>query len=101
MSGVGDRIRISRRLRRVSQAVLAERVGVGQRSVANWESGRRDVRLPTLKRVAAELYVTVDFLLHGDAGEDAAAEVGRLFRSLSPADRMMVVGLLRRLARTE
>ncbi|XKK40339.1 helix-turn-helix domain-containing protein [Nocardiopsis sp. ARC36] len=37
---LGDRIRTARQRARLTQEQLAERVGVGRRTIDNWENGR-------------------------------------------------------------
>lgn len=47
----------------LTQAQLAERLGIWQGSLANWELGKREPRSTELRAWAWELGITVDELL--------------------------------------
>lgn len=57
---VADRLRKAREWAGVEQAELAERMGVSRGTVSNAETGRRAVRLITLKAWALETGVPVE-----------------------------------------
>lgn len=60
---LGERLRLARRRARLSQARVAERLGVTQQAVSQWETG---LQPPNLENViaAAKLYnVSIDWLL--------------------------------------
>lgn len=59
----------------LSQEELAARLGVGQKTVSRWESGRGEPRLRQLKALAAIARTTVDELLadSGDFGSEGRA----------------------------
>lgn len=61
-SRVGERIRMWRRRRSLSQAALAEVAGVTQSSLSNYENGKRDVSVWVLVRIADELDVSLEEL---------------------------------------
>lgn len=63
---IGDRLRHARKLRGLSQADIAERVGVSQPAVANWESGVHDPRRVMLAKISDVLGVSPDWLASGD-----------------------------------
>lgn len=52
-----------RELRGITQAVLAEKLGVSQGAVSNWENGDRKPDVFMMKRIAEILGCTVDELL--------------------------------------
>ena len=64
---MGERIRAARRKRGLSQADLAQRLGVSQPAVANWESGAHDPRHIILGKLAETLDVSRTWLSEGDA----------------------------------
>jgi len=68
-----DRVRKSRISQGLSQAELAEKTGVSQPTVANWESGSHIPRRATLERIAQALSVEPVWLLSGDAGQASDA----------------------------
>lgn len=52
-----------RELRGITQVVLAEKLGVSQGAVSNWENGDRKPDVFMMKRIAEILDCTVDELL--------------------------------------
>jgi len=62
---IGDRIRHARKAAGLNQTELAERVGVSQPSVANWESGVHDPRRVMLAKLAEALGTSLDWLADG------------------------------------
>jgi transcriptional regulator with XRE-family HTH domain len=83
---IGDRLRYARKLRGLNQAGLAERVGVSQPSVANWESGVHDPRRVMLAKIADVLGVSPEWLASGD-------------RSAAETDKQPAAAYLRRALR--
>jgi transcriptional regulator with XRE-family HTH domain len=61
----------------VSQIQLAEKLGVSQQAVAQWERKTTGVRSDTLAKLAAALGVTGDTLLGTKTKRTAAAPQGR------------------------
>jgi len=59
---VGRRIRRWRRLSALTQAELAETVGVTQATLSHYETGKRDVSVSILLRIAGALDVSVQDL---------------------------------------
>ena len=51
MSTIGDVIRIKRLTRRLTQAQLADEVGVSTASVIAWEKGRNNPRIEVLTKL--------------------------------------------------
>lgn len=62
---LGDRIRLARLARGISQAALAKQLDVQQGLLWKWEKNRRNPRVPTLMRISEILDVSTDFLLRG------------------------------------
>ncbi len=62
---IGDRIKAARKQSAISQTDLAERVGVTQPAVANWESGVHDPRRLMLAKIAEALQVSTEWLARG------------------------------------
>lgn len=80
---IGDRIRFARKEAGFNQAGLAERVGVSQPAVANWESGVHDPRRLMLAKIADVLSVSPEWLASGD-------------RSAAETDKQPAAAYLRR-----
>lgn len=70
--GYLDELAALRKKRGLSQAALAELVGVEQPTIQRWEKGKREPDLENLKSLATALGVTPGSLLDGTA----AAEIG-------------------------
>ncbi len=106
-AGVGERIRDSRRARGMTQADLADAVGVSRSAVAQWETDRAGQVRGNLVRIAGALGVSVQFLLDGNVGRrdgeapETATEMAmlRLYRACAEADRAFLLRTARRLAR--
>lgn len=82
---IGDRIRQARKAAGLNQAALAERVGVTQPAVANWESGVHDPRRVVLVKLADALATPVEWLAEGARStveRDKGAAAAYLRRSL-------------------
>lgn len=85
-ASIGQRIRAARKAAGHNQAELAERVGVSQPSVANWESGVHDPRRLMIIKIAAALGVSAEWLASGARSADerdahsAAAYLRRAIR---------------------
>ena len=62
---IGEQVRSWRAARKLTQATLAEKAGVGDVLVARLELGQTDPRLSSLRKLAAALGVTVGELVDG------------------------------------
>ena len=58
-----DRIREKRRSMKMTQADLAEQLGVSEMTVRRWESGKSSPRIEEVNRLAKLLGSTVDYLM--------------------------------------
>ena len=103
---VGARIRAARLARTLTQADLAEAVGVSRSAVAQWETDRAGQVGGNLARIAEVLAVSVGHLLTGSVRDaDARAEDSteqallRLYRACTSADRALLLRTASRLAR--
>jgi Zn-dependent peptidase ImmA (M78 family)/DNA-binding XRE family transcriptional regulator len=66
MSGFGDAITVTRKARDITQAELADKVGVSQAAINRYEAGLRDPDDETLGKIADVLGVTRRFLRDSD-----------------------------------
>lgn len=62
---LGERIGVLRRAKGLSQAELADRLGISASAMGMYEQNRREPSVQTLVRLAQELQVSTDFLLTG------------------------------------
>ncbi len=103
---VGTRIRAARLARGMTQAALANAVGVTRSAVAQWETDRAGQVRANLTRIASVLGVSVQFLLEGNSGNaperpENATELAllRLYRTCTEDDRAFLLRTATRLAR--
>lgn len=78
MEEFGQKLREVRTAKGYTQQALAEKLYVTRQTVSRWESGKRYPDLETLKKISAELEVSVDELLsmepHPDEQKEMTAE---------------------------
>ncbi|QBI19380.1 XRE family transcriptional regulator [Egibacter rhizosphaerae] len=72
---MGDHIKRARTKKEWSQDALAQRVGVTQQTIHDWESGAHSPRLTHLTAISNALDVSLDELVYGEI--DAAARRDR------------------------
>lgn len=97
---IGARIQKLRLSRGITQAQLAEEVGIDTVYVSQIERGHRLVSIGTLFRIAYVLNVRPGFLLDGDIPEDEtplAEEVRKLLEGWSEDQQKALVSALRAL----
>ena len=70
-------------LRQLSQTRLANESGLPPSSISHFESGARKPSFDNLKRLAAALDVTTDYLLGRSDTPDASGTSGRLHRDMN------------------
>ena len=58
-----DRVKALRKLRKLSQEELADRLHISQEQIARWESGKRNASADAVARLAEGLECTADWLL--------------------------------------
>ena len=80
MLKLGDKIKTARKAQGITQADLAERLGVHRSTVANYELTRRKPSITEIKEIAKILYVDVNYLLEG---EEVSSENDLLTRANS------------------
>ena len=65
MPSVGTNIRMRREAEGLTQLRLAIRLGTTPQTVANWETGRSNLTVPMLLKIARELGTTANALMEG------------------------------------
>lgn len=78
MTKLGDKIKTARKAQGITQADLADRLGVHRSTVANYELTRRKPSVTELKQIAKILHVDVNYLVEG---EEVSAENDLLTRA--------------------
>ena len=74
MGAIGDNIQARRSVRGLSQAALAEELGISRQSVAKWESGKSRPDLERMARLCELFGCTMDELVYGSASTTARPE---------------------------
>lgn len=92
MTALGEKIKMARKAQRITQAALADRLGVHRSTVANYEIERRKPSLKEIKEIARILHVDVNYLLEGQevsAEEELKTRANDVFFDLniSEADK--------------
>jgi len=99
---IAARIRARRLARGLTQAELAQAIGVSRSAVAQWETGRAGQVRANLARIGAALGVAAAYLLEGiePVAAENATELAllRLYRECREADRALLLTTARRLA---
>jgi transcriptional regulator with XRE-family HTH domain len=110
LAAIGGRIRAAREARGLTQAGLANLVGVTRSAVAQWETGRSGQVGANLALIAEILGVGVAHLLLGETGgsegrDGLAGLVGneraliQLYRDCTPVDQQVLLRMAHGLAR--
>ena len=87
---LGERIGALRRNRGMSQAELAEHLGISPSAMGMYEQGRREPSAQTLVALSRELGVSTDFLLTGKAATSEEDPLPALVRQcVDTADRKL------------
>ncbi len=87
---LGARIAALRRQAGLSQAALAEKIGVSPSAVGMYEQGRREPAAQILVELSQALGVSVDYILTGSPREQEADKLQKMFFSrLSAANRRL------------
>lgn len=59
----GQKLRAIRALRAMTQAQLAEKSGVSQVAIAEYETGKRDLRVGTMRKLLSALGVSASYAI--------------------------------------
>lgn len=62
---MGDRIRECRKQKNLSQAELAEVIGVSDNTISNMETGSNNIKLENIEKLAEFFKVSLDYLVKG------------------------------------
>ena len=90
--------------RRLSQKEIASAVNVAASTMSNYINGVREPDYETLKRIAAQMQVSTDFLLGKEyAGAESAeeSELLQLYRMLNREQRALLTGIAKLLLHPE
>lgn len=74
INDLGLRLKIARQGQKLSQTELAERVGINQNNIAQYEAGRVLPKLETIVKFSRELGCGIEWLITGDEGHTKTDE---------------------------
>ena len=83
---IGQRIKIVRKMKKMSQAKLAEHIDMSVPYISHIETARKKVSLTTLVLIANALGVTVDTFLIGNQTYDQAEYYSEITRIMEDCD---------------
>ena len=89
---IGDNIRAARRARKMTQAELAEKVGLSRPTIALYEAGKRELTASQIVPFAHVLDTSPLFLLEGTRGGGAPSSPS--LSLLKPDEREMLERIL-------
>ena len=72
---IGDKIMYQRRLQKMTQADLADKVGVSSKTLQNWELGKYIPKLEDINTVAQVLNIPISELLDDTAEQSSAPNI--------------------------
>lgn len=72
---IGRRIKSIRRAEGINQNQLANLVGISKSSMSEWETGKREPRLDTIRKIANALGVDVREIVDIDSNQNSFTEV--------------------------
>lgn len=90
---VGQRINDTRKSRGYSREKLAEKADISVQFLADIEKGRKSMTVNTLRRLAAALSVTTDYIVNGTEASETD-RVAAMLSSLTPYHRTQAEKLL-------
>lgn len=91
---VGGRINETRKNRGYTREKLSELADVSVQFLADIEKGRKSMTVATLRRIAAALNVTTDYIVNGDEPKTDNMRVNVMLAALSPYHREQAEKLL-------
>jgi transcriptional regulator with XRE-family HTH domain len=83
---IGARIREARQRRGMNKNQLARALGTSWQHLDNWEKGRVEPSLGSIRKLAEALAVSADFLLGLDDAAPSLSAVDQFLGSLAPPD---------------
>lgn len=95
---LGKRLRQERRKMHWTQEKLAERIDVSDAYIGQIERGERSLSLDTLIRLANELGVTVDYLLHDSieiTDDQFVDQIRQIMMNRSAKEKQMALDMIK------
>lgn len=94
MRNLGNRIYEKRKLLKLSQAELAEKVGVSPQMISNLETGKKAIRPANLYNICKTLDLSTDYALSGSEGNHEIDKIMNRLASLSDRELRLINDML-------
>ena len=91
---IGENIKAIRQSKNMTQEELAAKIYTTRQTVSNYEKGRSDPDLETIRRIAEALETDSSALLHGDDRSEAFRIMKTVYRTIVPFLLVVVNGYL-------
>lgn len=91
---MGERIRECRKQRNLSQAQMAEAIGISNNAFSNIETGNSNATLENVKKIAEYFRVSLDYLTDGEERTLEDETFMRRYLSLSKEDRRKMITVM-------
>lgn len=91
---MGDRIRECRKQKKLSQADLAEKIGVSDNTISNMETGNNNVKLENIEKVADFFEVSLDYLIKGMGQAPMDDTFVKRYLQLSAEDKKKMLSVM-------
>ena len=87
---IGEQIRRYRREQDLTQAELADRVGINKQNISRYESGRVEPRKTTLRKLAEVFGISIDELMGtiAPANDDAVPQDPKLLKLIGEVEKL-------------
>ena len=92
---LGDRIRIAREKKGITQEMLAERVNISPSHISVIERGVKTARIDTVARIANELDVSADYLLQDLVKRSRESQLLSSIMELPETDRSRLLNAVK------
>ncbi len=93
MDSIGDRIKQIRIAAGLSQVSMAQKIGVGQSTLAQMETGRRSVAERYIILLASAFNVNADWIKTGEGPMYKTLRASSSEQSLSPAKKALIAAI--------
>lgn len=91
---IGENIKAIRQSKNMTQEELAGKIYTTRQTVSNYEKGRSDPDLETIKRIAEALETDASVLLYGDGRSEVFRTLKIVYQTLVPFVLVVVTGYL-------
>lgn len=91
----GKRIKYLRTEQGLTRERLAEMADISVQFLADIEKGRKNMTVTTLRKLAAALLVTTDYIVNGNESFGTDTELSELCKTLSPENKTYALKMLR------